>query len=107
MLAVQKGLAAAPIGKPRLAADMMGTLVPDANGEASVGSLSRVAAAAVAAVPVMAVAAAPAASVPGIRPRKGSAAARKKAATEDKAASPVVPVAARTTGTAPTIPAVR
>ena len=110
MLAVQKGLAAAPIGKPRLAADMVGALVPGAGTEASVGAFSRVAAAA--AVPVMAVAAAaaPAASAPAmtIRPRKGAArTARKKAASEDKAGSPVVPVAERTSGTAPTIPPAR
>ena len=39
MAAVQKGAAGAPIGKPRLAADMMGALVPGA-GETSGGALA-------------------------------------------------------------------
>ncbi len=43
MLAVQKGMAAAPIGKPRLAADMVGALVPGASEDASIGALSSVA----------------------------------------------------------------
>jgi len=40
MIAVQKGLAAAPTGKPRLAADMVGALVPGTSGETSAGVLS-------------------------------------------------------------------
>ena len=40
MAAVQKGLAAAPIGKPRLAADMVGALVTGAGGEISAGTLA-------------------------------------------------------------------
>ena len=40
MAAVQKGLAAAPMGKPRMAADMVGVLVPGAGGEMSVGALA-------------------------------------------------------------------
>ena len=95
MLAVQKGLAAAPIGKPRLAADMVGTLVPGAGTEASVRSLSRVTVAA-AAFPVMAAEApASAAIVAAARPRKGAGAVRKTGVTEDKARLPVIPVAAR------------
>ena len=45
MVAVQKGLAAAPSGKPRLAADMVGALVPGAGGDASAGALAPVASA--------------------------------------------------------------
>ena len=98
MLAVQKGVAAAPIGKPRLAADMVGSLVPGAGTEASVGSLSRVASAAAAAAPVTAVdAPARAASVAATRPRKGGRAVRKTGVTEDKAQPPGIPVAARMT----------
>ena len=40
MLAVQKGLAAAPSGKPRMAADMVGALVPGAGGQMSAGALA-------------------------------------------------------------------
>ena len=40
MLAVQKGLAAAPTGKPRMAADMVGALVPGAGGQISDGPLA-------------------------------------------------------------------
>jgi penicillin-binding protein 2 len=40
MAAVQKGTAAAPTGKPRMAADMVGTLVPGAGGETSAGALA-------------------------------------------------------------------
>ena len=40
MAAVQKGLAAAPIGKPRLAADLVGALVTGAGGEISAGTLA-------------------------------------------------------------------
>ena len=98
MLAVQKGVAAAPIGKPRLAADMVGSLVPGAGTEASGGSLSRVAVAAAGAAPVTAAESpASAASVAATRPRKGAGAARKTGATGDKVGSPVVPVTARTT----------
>ena len=39
MLAVQKGNAAAPIGSPRLAADMVGALLPGASGEAAAVAL--------------------------------------------------------------------
>jgi len=39
MLAVQKGLAAAPTGKPRLAADLLGALAPGAGGQISAGAL--------------------------------------------------------------------
>jgi penicillin-binding protein 2 len=38
MAAVQKGLAGAPIGKPRLAAEMAGLLAPGGNGRAPAGS---------------------------------------------------------------------
>jgi penicillin-binding protein 2 len=45
MAAVQKGTAAAPTGTPRLAADMLGALVPGAGGEAAAGALAPVASA--------------------------------------------------------------
>ena len=59
MLAVQKGLAAAPAGKPRLAADMVGALVPGASGEMSVGALAPAALGAQTAVAVVQSASAP------------------------------------------------
>ena len=40
MIAVQKGLAAAPAGKPRMAVDMVGALVPGAGREMSAGALA-------------------------------------------------------------------
>ena len=54
MLAVQKGLAAAPIGKPRTAADMVGALVPGAGGQMSAGALAPAALGAQAAMAVAA-----------------------------------------------------
>ena len=59
MAAVQKGLAAAPMGKPRMAADMVGVLVPGAGGEMSVKALAPVALGAQAAVAVAYPASAP------------------------------------------------
>ena len=54
MIAVQKGLAAAPAGKPRMAADMVGALVPGAGGDLLVGTLAPAALGAKAAVAVAA-----------------------------------------------------
>ena len=54
MLAVQKGLAAAPIGKPRMAADLVGALVPGAGGQMSAGALAPAALGAQAAMAVAA-----------------------------------------------------
>ena len=71
MAAVQKGLAAAPIGKPRLAADMVGALVTGAGGEISAGTLAPAALGAHAAVAGAHPASAPkAGDAKGVKPLK-------------------------------------
>jgi penicillin-binding protein 2 len=91
MAAVQKGAAGAPIGKPRLAADMVGALVPGAATEASASPLLRVAAAA----PAASAAAAP---LKVAVAKAGKAAkAIKKAKTVEEAGEPAAPSATRIT----------
>jgi penicillin-binding protein 2 len=90
MVAVQKGLAAAPTGKPRLAADMVGALVPGAGGEASAGALAPpLAHAAVAAAsPASAAKAASAKPVKAAATKTG-----KKPPRETSAETPAAPAA--------------
>jgi penicillin-binding protein 2 len=91
MVAVQKGLAAAPTGTPRLAAEMVGALVPGAAGSTSAGALAPALAHAAA------LAAAHAASAPKTasdKPVKMAAAAKKaakKTSRESGADTLVVP----------------
>ena len=93
MAAVQKGAAGAPIGKPRLAADMVGPLVPGADAEASAGPLTSVAVAA--SSPASGASAAPVNAAPAATSKSVKAArvARKAAVAEAQAARLETPAA--------------
>ena len=97
MLAVQKGLAAAPTGKPRMAADMVGALVPGAGGDMSAGALAPAALGAQAAVSAAHPASAPKAgdikAIQAVKAVKAAGAVGptrtgKKAAAEARADAP-------------------
>ncbi len=92
MIAVQKGLAAAPTGKPRLAADMVGALVPGAGGETSAGVLAP--ALAHAAVAAAHLASAPkAASAKPVKAAASATKAGKKIPRETSVDTPTAPAA--------------
>ena len=109
MAAVQKGLAAAPIGKPRLAADMVGALVTGAGGEISAGTLAPAALGAHAAVagahPASAPKAGDAKAVKPLKSVKAAAAVRAGGASQKTAADARTDApAASATSTTPAAP---
>ena len=109
MIAVQKGLAAAPAGKPRMAADMVGALVPGAGGDLLVGTLAPAALGAQAAVagahPASAPKAGDAKAVKPLKSVKAAAAVRAGGASQKTAADARTDVpAASATSTTPAAP---
>jgi penicillin-binding protein 2 len=89
MLAVQKGAAAAPTGTPRLAADMVGALVPGAGGEAAAGAVTSALGAHAVVHPASAPKAAASKAVKAASATKG----RKKIPGETRTETPPAPAA--------------